>query len=177
MISNLRQFGNETEIVDDSAKAKQPRRLNAGKLYYTLHDINRVETMLLDEVKNKLEFKKVAEPLLKEIFGDQYSDKFSVVNVIALGPTIVHALDALEKTFSAKSSFSKGKDTINASTETISEYRNKTLRFVRSNYYLYIDNFKFEVIKSDNIHQKYFRKELLQTEQERFQKTNVVGIN
>ena len=164
MISNLRQFGNETEIVDDSAKAKQPRRLNAGKLYYTLHDINKVETMLLDEVKNKLEFKKVAEPLLKEIFGDQYSDKFSVVNVIALGPIIVHALDALEKTFNTKSSFSKGKDTINASTETISEYRNKTLRFVRSNYYLYIDNFKFEVIKSDNIHQKYFRKELLQTE-------------
>ena len=39
MISNLRQFGPETEIIDDSKKAKQPRRLNAGQLYYTLHDI------------------------------------------------------------------------------------------------------------------------------------------
>jgi hypothetical protein len=154
MISNLRQFGPAPVEVQNNAKP-QPRRLNAGKLYYTLHDTEKVETMLLDEVKNKLEFRKIVEPLLRDIFG-----KFSVVNVIALGPTIVHGLDALKKTI-ANSSFSKSKDSVNASTDTINEYRNKTLRFVRSNYYLYIDNWKFEIIKSDLIQQKYFRKPLL----------------
>ena len=84
--------------------------MHVDKLYYTLQDTKQVETMLLDEVKSKLEFKKIAEPLLKEIFTDEYGEKFSIVNVIALGPIIVHALDALEQNYSKKSNFAKGRD-------------------------------------------------------------------
>ena len=56
----------------------------------------------------------------------------------------MHALNALEQNYSKKNSFFKAKDMANQA-EMISDFRNSTLRFVRSNYYLYIDNFKHEV--------------------------------
>lgn len=45
----------------------------------------------------------------------------------------------------------------------ISDFRNSTLRFVRSNYFLYIDNFKHEVVGSEAQDRKYFAKKLFKT--------------
>jgi hypothetical protein len=90
--------------------------------------------------------------------------------VVALGPTIVHALDALEKTFSKKNVGTT------ASNETIAEHRNKTLKFVRSNYSIFLDYFKYDVVSSDLINQKYFKKEFFITEMQQYTPT-VVGID
>jgi hypothetical protein len=95
----------------------------------------------MDDVFDRVGFAKklTDETKLLEIFG-----RASVVNVIALAPTIVHALDALEKTFSKKSAIAK--EAINSSADLVSEYRNNTLKFIRANYELYIDHFKFDVV-------------------------------
>ena len=69
----------------------------------------------------------------------------------------MHALNALEQNYSKKNSFFKAKDMANQA-EMISDFRNSTLRFVRSNYYLYIDNFKHEVVVSNAQDRKYFSK-------------------
>lgn len=54
--------------------------------------------MLQLEESKKVNFKDVVEPLLRQLFVDQHGDtKFDIVLTLALGPTVVHALDALEK--------------------------------------------------------------------------------
>jgi len=112
-----------------------------------------------------VQYKEKLEPKIRNLM------QINVSQVIATGPLIVSALDAL-----CDQNQSNSVLTEEASQQEISEYRNNTLRFIRTNYELFIDHFKTQVLAKEGDRStlnRYFESDLLIKEW----KIGLTGLN
>ena len=71
----------------------------------------------------------------------------NISNVIALGPMLVHALNLIRDRYKEFSNLSIFKEIFQA--DYIESYRNEMVRFVRANYSLFLDHFRYVTLQQE----------------------------
>ena len=150
------------ERIAEASSAATARPLVRAKpikfdMNFTLQDYSKHEQVLQEEERLQVEYKDKIAKKLNKVF------KFSICQIVAIGPLLIHALDLMQQR-----KFEKQVD-------YLAHYRIQMLKFVRANFEIYLDHFRTERVQNLLIN-----KRMRQSEFSIFQsdwKVGVVSIN